>query len=348
MDGPHPVAGKRPGVEGEYGAWRLESQMLYAQMRHTKGVIEIPEEEDHLGRWAYPQDDRVLSEFSHGHRELKNQRQKPAGPKPTSGSYRVYTLSEATSMTKGTDGWRSVWPDHWVRWAEGIIKEWPCDPDFFERELKEYSDGKFVSDTIRHGAWVVDPEAEIPKFRVNNAKKAVEGFYRPMVDVALQGDVDAGWAMEPPAGFTGRDDHVHPVTAAPKNSDHPEMVRVCHDHSRPGEGSVNDFQRFAHTEWTHTRAIRERVTRGCWMRKLDIQYYYRNFGVRPENWRYTAFVWPPTGEEGSKVWWDNRLQFGYRNAPEIAMRITCALVWIAHRRGCTGVIGLMDDFAIFA
>ena len=224
----------------------------------------------------------------------------------------------------------------------------PCNPEFFERELKEYSDGGFVSDTIRHGAWVVDPEAEIPNFRVENAKKAVDGFYRPLVDVALQGDVDAGWAMEPPAEFTGRDDHVHPVTAAPKNSDHPELVRVCHDHSRPVDGSTNDNQRFAHTEWTHTRAIRERVTRGCWMRKLDIQYYYRNFGVRPQNWRYTAFIWPPTGEEGSKVWWDNRLQFGYRNAPEIAMRITCALVWIAHRRGYTGVIGLMDDFAIFA
>ena len=81
------------------------------------------------------------------------------------------------------------------------------------------------------------------------------------------------------------------------------------------------------------------------MMKLDIQFYYRNFGVYPPDWPFTACVWPP---ESGRQLFDTRVSFGLRNAPEMTQRVTAAIVWILHDQGYLGIIGLMDDFAVFA
>jgi hypothetical protein len=187
---------------------------------------------------------------------------------------------------------------------------------------------------------VTDGHSPIPEFTVPNAATATAGRYRDQVAKTVADDTDRRWLNRAPKGW--RSSWVHPITAAPKNREHPEKARVCQDQSRPAGKSVNDFQRFAHARWIHTDAISRMMTCGCYMMKLDVQFYYRNFGVYPPDWLYTACEW-----DGVQ-YLDTRLSFGLRNAPEMAQRITSAVAWIMHQKGHTGVIGLMDDFACFA
>ena len=82
------------------------------------------------------------------------------------------------------------------------------------------------------------------------------------------------------------------------------------------------------------------MTRGCWTMKLDIKFYYWHFGMYPPDWPFTACEW-----DGVQ-YLDTRLSFGLRNAPEMAQRVTAAVVWILHTMGQTGVIGLTDAFSV--
>jgi hypothetical protein len=224
------------------------------------------------------------------------------------------------------------------------MAQWPLKPEVFEKYLlSKYADAYFICDAVRYGMPILHENADIPAFHAKNAKAAVHGPFRPQVDEVIADDLNHGWLSVPPACWKAR--HVHPVTAAPKNKENPDKVRVCQNQSAPLGRSINDHQRFAHAAWTHVQAIAKIISRDCYMMKLDVRYYYRNFGIYPPDWPSTACEWPP---ESGRQLFDTRASFGLRNMPEMAQRVTSSVAWIMHDAGHTGVIGLMDDFAIFA
>ena len=336
-----------PPVSEESEAWAQESARAYAEMAEGGIALHhVPPDEFETRRRAedriYPQDSRLLAEYSTG-----------PGPPPTAElqdgppsdrrkqSFRAYEVAGATSARDVSKAWEELVPPTSHDFVREIIGTWPLRPEVFGKYLGErYADAHFVCSGIRHGMPITDGQANIPPFRVPNAATATTGRYRDQVAETVATDVRNRWLNKSPPGW--RSQWIHPITAAPKNREHPEKARVCQDQSRPIGKSVNDHQKFAHARWIHTDAISRAMRRDCYMMKLDVQFYYRNFGVYPPDWLYTACEW-----DGVQ-YLDTRVSFGLRNAPEMAQRVTAAVVWILHTMGHTGIIGLMDDFAVFA
>lgn len=61
-----------------------------------------------------------------------------------------------------------------------------------------------------------------------------------------------------------------------------------------------------------------------------------------------AFRWHFEGEAGPTTLWDPYLQFGQRNAPEVAHRFTLAVLEMMRCRGYHSLVGIMDDFLVVA
>ena len=130
---------------------------------------------------------------------------------------------------------------------------------------------------------------------------------------------------------------VHPLGVVPKKNG---GVRIIHDMSAPAGRSVNDKQYYWYRQFRMSDCFASMLSPSCYIGKLDVTAYYRNFGVHPLFWPLQAF------ELNGRVYFDTRLQFGMRSAPEVADRFSSAIVRDAERHGVQNCMAVMDDFTV--
>ena len=127
-----------------------------------------------------------------------------------------------------------------------------------------------------------------------------------------------------------------------------QMMRIIHDLSRPLGRSINDQITYKQYTWASIDDALRLVTPGCHMARVDVRTYYHHFPIDPADWDKLAFCWHFEGEEEATTLWDPYLQFGQRNAPEVAHRFTLAVLEMMRRQGFHDIVGIMDDFLIVA
>jgi len=136
-------------------------------------------------------------------------------------------------------------------------------------------------------------------------------------------------------------------------------IRITHDYGRPLGASINDNTVYLKMKWDSFDSLTDLVTKGSWIARADIRWYYRHFPVDPYDWDKLAFDWEfmdtfdltavnCTSESPRRVrhLYDMYLNFGLRNAGEIAGRCTAAVKYIAQLRGARNIVAVMDDFAV--
>lgn len=157
----------------------------------------------------------------------------------------------------------------------------------------------------------------------------------------LRAELHQQQLLREPPGFPAA--HIHALAAIPKSA---EEVRIIHDLSRPRGQAINDYITYLHYPWASLDNALRLVTPGCWMARVDIRQYYRHIPIDPTDWPLVAFRWQFTGEAHPTTLLDPYLQFGQRNAPEVAHRFTLAIVAIMRYRGFSNLVGIVDDFLV--
>lgn len=153
-----------------------------------------------------------------------------------------------------------------------------------------------------------------------------------MVEVQLRDELAARQLLCKPACM--HVGHIHPLGAIPKSV---TEVRIIHDLSSPEGRAVNDFIAHKKYTWASLDDALHMITPRCWMARVD-----------PADWPLTAFEWQLAGDARPTVLVDPYLQFGQRNAPEVAHRFTLAILAIMRHKGVTGIVGIVDDFLVMA
>ena len=167
---------------------------------------------------------------------------------------------------------------------------------------------------------------------------------RAAITAILLDGLQAGTLVRPPLGHSSR--HIHRVSAVPKGDN---GHRVIHNLSYPYDGrAINDQQSYVKFKYATSDDAVERTRlkgRGCFYARVDASAYYEQFSVDPADWHLAAFMWDFGDGQGPVELWPTRLMFGLRNAPEIAHRVTMAIVRALQRRGFS-ILAIMDDFLI--
>lgn len=112
------------------------------------------------------------------------------------------------------------------------------------------------------------------------------------------------------------------ISAAPKKrfGKPTGKYRRITDSSRPKGGSANDHSlEVEEFKFTQLSQVLDRLLPDQLMQTMDLQAYYRQFRLHPDDIPYFAFEW-----EG-QIWLDCRLPFGSSNAPYWAERVSKAI-----------------------
>jgi hypothetical protein len=104
------------------------------------------------------------------------------------------------------------------------------------------------------------------------------------------------------------------------------------------------------------RQFAEQVEHMGWMAKVDVHSYFHQLPAFPGHWPLLAFrvpaaslpgadaQQPASGPEGEVEVWGTRVMFGLRHGPEVADRLSQAIVRLMQRMGWQVTYALLDDF----
>ena len=195
-------------------------------------------------------------------------------------------------------------------------------------------DWPFLRKILIDGAPMCPVDAIPAKFRLDNYR-SFELETDAAHAVVLE-ELEAGYlAPLPPGCTTG---WVHPLGVVPEKSG---AIPIIHDLSAPHGASVNDCQFYWYRKFALSDDFAESMlTPGCYIGRLDVKAYHRNFGVNPLFWPLQSFC------VNGQVYYDSRLQFGMRSSPEIADRFSSALVRDATKHGVEKCMAVVDDFTV--
>uniref|UniRef100_A0A1I8JH72 Reverse transcriptase domain-containing protein n=1 Tax=Macrostomum lignano TaxID=282301 RepID=A0A1I8JH72_9PLAT len=119
---------------------------------------------------------------------------------------------------------------------------------------------------------------------------------------------------------------VSAIGALPKDN---ERVHLIHDCSRPASGCAN---------WM-------KLTRGCWMTKVDLSEAYRAVGVHPDDFSRTGIKFCFRDSNAESYMYDTRLPFGAAASVTCFHRLSEVMKLMMVQRGFIRTEAYLDDFA---
>ena len=238
----------------------------------------------------------------------------------------VYSLDEASTARHMPSDWSDLPPE--VRdianraWANR-----PLDINLLRLELTHYWDSNYICSMMEHGIRVGDPDTPLlAPYHISNAPECVHttryaNFLRESIATELSMNRTTPRPLSCPPS-----DYVHSVFIKDESKRGIDKFRDIHHLSAPRGRSVNDTIRYAAFHWVTAEQIAARVGPSTQFAKIDLKRYYRHFLCDPADWHKLAF------ELFGQEYWDMAMQWGLRNAVEIAHRFTAALVHIFNVR----------------
>ena len=262
----------------------------------------------------------------------------------TSHSGRAVSLEEEAKATSALrlpgrmESWRS---DALGRERAWMLRLFEANPLRRQRQVWRQRCGgapgfEFVSYVLEHGLTVVDPKGRPEPFQIRNHGSCVDASRAKMASEILNHELEQGFLAVAPTTLRARCKWIHPLGLIPKGED---KVRIIHDFSAPAGGSLNDKIDYVRLGYDKVDAAFAALRRGCYMAKIDISAFFRHIPLDPADWELMAFRWD------GEVLVDTRLNFGQRNAPEVAYRFSMVVLW--HVRGAMGTLGLVSWVKVF-
>lgn len=256
-----------------------------------------------------------------------------AEPMSAAHPFRVSSASGATTALRVPEWWRFL-PSDVVSVIELLKARWPLKLHVWQASgFASDADWLFLRSVLEHGVSVCPIDKLPAPFCSSNYMSLLDSVVA--ASEVLQDELEQGVLFIPPAACTAR--WVHPLGVVPKKSG---AIRIIHDLSAPRGASVNDTQRYWYRRFTMADEFAAMLSPGCFIGRLDLKSYYRHFGINPLFWPLQAFA-----VEG-RTYFDCRLQFGMRCAPETADRFSAALIRDAQSHGVGKCMAVVDDFTV--
>ena len=246
---------------------------------------------------------------------------------------RVQAASSATTALRLPEWWKLL-PPAVVSTILEAKSQWPLGHmAWIAAGFDTDEDWEFLSYVLQHGAPMCALDEVPAPFAVPNYKSFDDNFGAAFE--ILKEEIAMGYLISPPKGCAAL--FLHPMGCVPKKSG---SVRIIHDFSAPCGRSVNDAQKYWYRQFSVVDQFSAGLTPGCFIGRLDIKAYYRHFGIDP-------LFWPLQGlSVNGRSYFDTRMNFGMRNAPEIADRFSSALVRDACLHGIKNCMAVVDDFTV--
>ena len=123
-------------------------------------------------------------------------------------------------------------------------------------------------------------------------------------------------------------------------------VRLIQDCSRLHGQAVNDYISTRSFKFQTLDDATHALRPNYFMEKIDLRHAYRSVPIHPANYQTTGCKWRFTGDDFDTFFFDNRLPFGAKCAPEIFHRLTQAVWRMMAKRGYHDIIVYLDDFLV--
>jgi len=212
-----------------------------------------------------------------------------------------------------------------MRWARGLLRKNPLRlaREVWAAECNGYPWYELIAHVLEHGLAVTHPDQRPEPFDMPNHGSCAQGNAHALASAIIAAEFAEGLISQPPPGVRHECRWIHPLGCVPKGAD---AVRVIHDFSSPAGQSVNDRIDYAPLSFDKVDAAFAVLRLCMFMAKIDIRAFFRHIPMDPADWGLLAFRWDGV------LYVDMRLNFGARNAPEVAARFSYAVLWAVHRR----------------
>jgi len=209
----------------------------------------------------------------------------------------------------------------------------------WEEELEGDEDSRFLLAGVSQGFHIIEPDSNISSVETRNHKSATNPEVRPHIEKLIRGEIDSGHYVVCEIKPT----IVSALGAVPKSDG---GYRLIHDCSLPEQGSVNSYapvlDKYSYESVDTAVAM---LRHGYYMAKVDIKSAYRHIPIHPVSQKVTGLHW--TFSDGTDAYfYDAKLCFGARAAPQIFHRISQAVKRMMARRGYNQIVAFQDDFLV--
>ena len=227
--------------------------------------------------------------------------------------------TSAVRLPGRLESWRS---NEWGRVRADMMRIFEANPLRQRRRVwadrcGHYAGFEFIAYVLEYGLTVTAPDQRPMPFDLPNHGSCREPWRAAKAGAIIDEEARQGFIIEAPRGLADRCRWKHPLGVIPKGAD---KVRIIHDFSAPTGGSINDHIDYVRLGYDKVDAAFSAMRRGCFLAKIDISAFFRHIPLDPADWELMSFRWD------GKLWVDTRLNFGQRNAPEVAYRFSMAVM----------------------
>lgn len=279
---------------------------------------------------------------------------------PTSRECRVDDPAAATSASAPQ---MPDWPPFMLQWVREQRAFWPLSAANAAQLFAGDPDCDSIVRWLQEGVPLLHPGHTVPAFDCPNYP--VQPGLAAYTEAAAAQELAERHVAVPPEGV--HSPWVHATAAVPKGpAAAPTGARRIHDFARPSGGAVNDHIRYLSRPFMTARQFAEQVEQDGWMAKVDVHAYFHQLPAFPGHWPLLAFRVPAAslgaagpkavqpaaagdaaaGQEQPVEVWGTRVLFGLRHGPEVADRLSQAIVRLMQRMGWAVTYALLDDFNI--
>lgn len=243
-------------------------------------------------------------------------------------------------------------PGRWQHWprATRLWVQWLFDSNPLRRVRGAWQhlcggcpDFPFIQYVLEHGAVVTAPSQRPRPYDMPNHGSCRTPENAARAGAIIAAERAAAFISVPSPWFEAMQCHwVHPLGVIPKTA---SSVRVIHDFSSPSSDCLNAHIDYLKTSYDKVDAAFAVLRPRSYMAKIDISAFFRHIPIDPADWGLLAFRWD------GQMFVDTRLNFGQRNAPEMAMRFSNCVLWHVEQRlvtlpGTCDVFVVCDDWLV--
>ena len=195
------------------------------------------------------------------------------------------------------------------------------------------ADFEFVQCVLTHGLVVLAPADYPAPFAMRNHGSCADDVVVAKFDKLFAKELATSVIALPDEFVQSLGLFVHPLGAIAKSDG---GVRAIHDFSCPADDCLNDHILYAPTKLAKHDEMFGVLRKHMYMAKLDLKAFFRHIPIDPHDWRLLAFCWKGT------TYVDTRVNFGMRNAPEVAQRFSQIVLEYLRTQ-----IGAEDEIYVF-
>jgi hypothetical protein len=198
-------------------------------------------------------------------------------------------------------------------WVQNLFDQNPLRLKFqtWLARCHEDTDWPFARYVLTHGLAVVQPDQRPAPYDLCNYSSVRDPDLSALAADTVADELRQGLIAVPHAWLLSQCRWVHALALVPKGGG---KARIVHDFSAPDGDCLNSHIDFVSVSLPRHEDVFRVLTPGTHLAKIDLRAFFRHVPLDPADWPLVGFRWD------GQIMLDTRLNFGQRNASEVADR----------------------------